>query len=436
MIAVIAVLIIDTSLIKASDLYSTLAVYSWSTAIFIILVAVSIVGQFLLLGFVKQKTEEMMIRKETLHLNAIHNIVSIVQYALSTILILAILQIVVTGHYNSAILTSATGISYLLAISMMGLLAQRFFSWFKSNRNIIVLSYGIASATLAINTGFTLTFGIDLLLSKPLEVWTRMGAALISVSQSDVTATLNYAYIISSIVSFIATWVATALLLHHYSHRLGVIKFWVIISIPLVYFLSQFLSIFLNLFAPYLQSDPIFYGILLTLIFTLSKVAGGIFFGIGFWLIARHISADKFVREYLIISAYGLVLFFISNQGVAVANEFYPPFGLATVIFAGISSYLILVGIYSSAISVSQDVKLRQSIRKVAIEESRLLDSIGTSHMEQEIQDRVNSMTKQVRNTMLEETALYTSLSEEDVKSYMEQVLQEVKKGKVQNGDK
>jgi hypothetical protein len=319
---------------------------------------------------------------------------------------------------------------------MMGLLAQRFFSWYKSNRNIVVLLYGIASATLAINTGFTLAFGIDLLLSKPVEVWPRMGAALISVSQSDVTTALNYAYIISSIVSFIATWVATALLLHHHSHRLGVIKFWVIISIPLIYFLTQFLSIFLNLFASYLWSDPIFYGILLTLIFTLSKVAGGIFFGIGFWLIARHLNADKFVKDYLIISAYGLIIFFISNQGIAVANEFYPPFGLATVIFAGISSYLILVGIYSSAISVAQDVKLRHSIRKFAVEESRMLDSIGTSHMEQEIQDRVSTMTKQTQNMMLEETGLHTSLSDEEVKSYLEQVLQEVKKGRVQNGDK
>jgi hypothetical protein len=296
--------------------------------------------------------------------------------------------------------------------------------------------YGITSATLAINTGFTLAFAINILLDRPTEVGPRMGSGLISVSQSDVTATLNYSYIVSSIISFIATWVATALLLHHYSDRIGMIKFWVIISIPLVYFLSQFLSIFLNLFSPYLQSDPIFYGILLTLIFTLSKVAGGIFFGIGFWLIARHISADKFVRDYLIISAYGLILFFISNQGIAVANEFYPPFGLATVIFAGISSYLILVGIYSSAISVSQDVELRRSIRKFAIEESKLLDSIGTSHMEQEIQDRVNTMTKQVQDRMLEESGLDTSLSEKEVRSYLEQVLQELKKGTIQNGDK
>jgi hypothetical protein len=49
------------------------------------------------------------------------------------------------------------------------------------------------------------------------------------------------------------------------------------------------------------------------------------------------------------------------------------------VIIIGLSSYLILVGVYSSAISVSEDIKIRQTIRKFTLKESKLLDSIGTS---------------------------------------------------------
>ena len=41
------------------------------------------------------------------------------------------------------------------------------------------------------------------------------------------------------------------------------------------------------------------------------------------------------------------------------------------------------------AISVSEDSKLRQSIRHVALREPKLLDSIGIAQMEQEIQKRV-----------------------------------------------
>ena len=91
----------------------------------------------------------------------------------------------------------------------------------------------------------------------------------------------------------------------------------------------------------------------------------------------------------MIISAYGLVLLFVSNQAIVFVNEPYPPFGLMTISFLGLSSYLLLIGTYYSAVSVAQDSKLRQSIRNLAIKESKFLDSIGSAQMEQEILRRV-----------------------------------------------
>ena len=47
--------------------------------------------------------------------------------------------------------------------------------------------------------------------------------------------------------------------------------------------------------------------------------------------------------------------------------------------------YLVPIGIYSSAISVAEDSKLRQSIRSFAVRESRLLDSIGMAEIERQV---------------------------------------------------
>ena len=99
----------------------------------------------------------------------------------------------------------------------------------------------------------------------------------------------------------------------------------------------------------------------------------------------------------MIISAYGMVLLFISNQAVLLVIVPYPPFGLATISLIGLSSYLILIGIYSSATSVAQDAKLRVSIRKSVEQQSKLLDTIGTAQMEQEIQRRVIIMTNLIK---------------------------------------
>jgi hypothetical protein len=177
-----------------------------------------------------------------------------------------------------------------------------------------------------------------------------------------------------------------------------------------------------------LNSDPFSYGVLLMTMFLLSKPAGGAMFGFAFWDIARKLDQGP-VKDYMIISAYGFMLFFISNQAAIVFPVIsYPPFGFATILFVGLSSYFIMVGIYSSAISISEDSELRRSIRRSAIKESKLLESIGIAHMEQEIQKRVLRLAKEQEETMVGQTGIQSSLDEHDMKEYLEQVINEVKK--------
>ena len=65
---------------------------------------------------------------------------------------------------------AATWISYIMAMVMMGLLAYRFFSWFRTNRDYVVLLYALASIMLAINAAFTLGFVTDLFQRLPSEI--------------------------------------------------------------------------------------------------------------------------------------------------------------------------------------------------------------------------------------------------------------------------
>jgi hypothetical protein len=94
----------------------------------------------------------------------------------------------------------------------------------------------------------------------------------------------------------------------------------------------------------------------------------------------------------------------------------------------GLSSYLLFVGIYGSAVSVAEDSNLRKSIRKLAVKESKLLDSIGEAQMEQEIRKRVIALSKVTERIMTEQTGVETSLSEEDAKEYIHEVLAELKR--------
>jgi hypothetical protein len=163
--------------------------------------------------------------------------------------------------------------------------------------------------------------------------------------------------------------------------------------------------------------------------FTLSKPIGGIIFGIGFWLIARNIRKGNVVRSYLIISAYGFLLLFASNQAIVLTFTYYPPFGLATITFVGLSSYLVLVGVYSSAISISQDASLRREIRRLAIRESKLLDSIGLAQIEEELRKRVLHISR-INRMNVAEAGVQSTLDEEEANKYLDDVLKEIKTSK------
>jgi len=197
-------------------------------------------------------------------------------------------------------------------------------------------------------------------------------------------------------------------------------------SMPLVYFLSQFLSLSAEQVLP--LGDPISSIILLTLLFSLSRPIGGAVFGVAFLDTYRRIK-DEAVRGYMLISAFGFTLFFISSQivGTALPISPFPPFGFPAVLFTGLSSYLVLVGIYSSAISVSHDMKLRQSVKRAAIKEARLVDSIASAQMEHEIIEKVMITTKENHEIMAEQTGIRPSLKEDDLKQYLEEVLKELK---------
>ncbi len=394
---------------------------------FISIAVVYIIAQQALLKYVRKVTNNIR-NAEKLHFVIIHKISTIVQYVLVAVLVSIIIQMSVSSYYSTRLLVTSIWISYALAISMLTVLARRFFYWFRLNRNSVVLLYGLSTVSIAAAATISLVLATLLLAGQAVDMYQIIGSQ--SALIPDDLMSLEYAYFIASILSFIITWIATALMLRHHSIRFGIIKYWILVSIPLLYFLMQFEPFFVTIFSSYSLANPALFSIIYTIIFSASKPVGGLLFAGAFWSLARRIS-DKQLKSYMIISACGLALIFGSEQAVTLANRTYPPFGLATVSFFGLSSYLVLIGIYSSALSVSEDSKLRQSIRDFAMKESRLLDSIGTAQMEQEIEKRVIALTKRNQEILSEETGIESSLTEEDIKEYLGQVINEVSKDRV-----
>ena len=423
-VIIVSALLLETSINRTSDL-TLKSTSSWPLALFAIVSAISLAGQNLILRFIKQKVDKSIAAQKSLHLNSLYKGAIVVHYALAAVIVFVILQMLITSRYDVVLLVTALTISYLFAISMMILLTHRFFSWFRVNKNYAIFLYGLSSAMIMINACIGLGLVNSILLDKPGVVIPRVIVNPPLAITSPVNNTLNYAYVITTISSFIVTWCATVGLLKNYTYKMPKFIFWLVLTVPLAYFVSQFLIFSFGLIRPLLILNPTFYGILFTIIFTLSKPIGGIIFGIGFWLIARNIQKGNVVRSYLVVSAYGFLLLFASNQALVLTFTQYPPFGLVTISFVGLSSYLVLLGIFSSAISISEDANLRREIRRFAIRESKLLDSIGRAQIEEQVRNRVLHMTRATKSDV-EGAGIPSTLDEEDVNRYVEDVLKEI----------
>jgi len=423
---------------------------NWGFSAFISVAIVYAIGQYLVLEFVKQRS--MGIRSKSPHFNSLSTVVTIVQYVLTAIIVFVILQIFLNSYYYTSMLTWNLSISYAMASIIMVILALEFFSWYRSNRNFIVLSYSVSFIITGISIVSAIVFFTIILLgmqdkitnSSSLEPTSEQeevghgpeqeevghGPDIRKFDLSTLLGKVQTVFIISQIVSFFSLWGSTAMLLHTYSKKLGKVKFWIIIIIPLASFLSIFVII-----TPFVMSissgnhdENSIIEILVVdaLGYTLPALFSGLLFGLPFWMIARSLSYSSALKDYMIIAGSGFALFELAING-SVMLASYPPLGLASVSFVGLSSYLILMGIYSSAISMSGDVKLRQTIRKSAIDESKLLVGIGSGQIEQKIEKKVIEMAKDQAASMMNQTGVQLSLTERDMKQYLSSVLKEIK---------
>ena len=388
---------------------------SQGIAAFIGIWGIVTVTQYYILAFVKLNNKES--RARTGSLNLIHSFVIIAQFLLTGIIALVILQIFIAQEYNTIMLYITLSISYGLWIVTLGFLAKAFFSWYKLRKNLMVLIFALSMVAYVINGVFGLYSEVDGLAKRSSIIRTG-DVAIFPESPSSI----NNVYQIASSVGYVLTWIATVMLLRPYIEKLGKLKFWSIMIVTMGYYLISFPLFSLGYFTPSENSNAMTN----ILIFSLSAIFTGILFGVAFLSVARTLKIGTPARNYMIIAAYGFLLFYIAGSAF-VSQAAYPPYGLISVSFTGLSCYLIYNGLYFAAISVSQDMTLRQSIRKSVMEQSKLLDNIGTAEMEKEVQKRVLTVVKKTSADMKESTGVDASMNEGEMKDYVELVIKELR---------
>ncbi len=427
---VVATILIDSEVGVVSDFIPEKISSSAGISLFVCTAIIFTISGYFILSYVKQIGKES--GATILHLSRTHKLVTVVQYVLVAIIAFVVLQIVFTLQYNTFTLALTISVSYGLWIMTMALLARAFYSWYKSiayqsesQSKILILILGFSMVAYVINGIFLIANYLVWLEEQPSIILSTDVAFFPDFEPETLVSQIGAIAQTVSAVAYVLTWISTVILLRPYMKKIGRIKFWSIMGFALVYYLISYPLFVLGYFTPSGETDTEVMNNILVV--SMSSIVAGIIFGAAFLSIARTLRRGTAIRDYLILAAYGMLIFYIAGSAT-VSQAAYPSFGLVSTAFTGLSTYLIYVGLYSSAVTLSQDLTLRKTIRKSVMEQSKLLDSIGTAQMERELQTSVLTIVKKTSDEMKENSGIEASLSEDDIRDYMSLVIKELKR--------
>jgi hypothetical protein len=430
-LVVVSFVLIDVTVSSLADIYRDFSITGAGMSLYLSITGVLVVGTYFILKMTADKIREEA--RDGTYENNIQKSVWAVYYIMVAIMAFVILQILFFSDYYTDLLSIAPSISYGLATCLLGLLAYRFFFWFMRNRSLVVLLYGLAAVSASIYVGLiAVIFYVEIFIHQPAvttlksagsfpDIETGLDQLLISTLPQILTAS-----------TFLLFWAGTVAILHANIRRIGKVKFWILVTTPIIFFLGTLISLFPEIQEAVPKNDP--NSIIIPIYITnFSQVIAIGLFAAAFVFMARAIPHHQ-ISDYIYITCFGLALFSIGIIAT-ISGAGYPPFGLPTVSLVGPFSFLLFAGLNHSAISTAEDSDLRRTIKVSANQQLKLLDSIGTAEIADRLEKKVLEVTKSNAENLRKESGIEPSLSLAEAKEYLNEVVSEVRNKKESSSD-
>jgi hypothetical protein len=420
MLALTVTLLIDTAFVKINDLVDKYIIPIQSKAVlFFVNSSICLVLQLIIIKFTINSFGSGRLNK-TPKFRTIYIISLTSFFVLATLVGLLVFQLFNNHYYETWITISIITVSYGTSAALIIWLSLLFFYWYKSSHDLVVFLYVVSMSLIAFHLILTALFIGAKLSDNQYLVGEYVGASGDTAGGSHLF--LGNLYKISSFISFFGIWMTTAILMNSYREKLiRSITHWMILVLPLVYFLvTYFYQFFLsNLLVLYFQNDPITVSIVVSAFLSLSKPIGGTIFALAFWNMSRVIAYERKIKMSLVIAGWGIFFIFSGNQAATQIVIPYPPFGITTVTVLNVAAFLMLLGIFNSATLVSANNSLRGVIHERAM---KLLKPIGRAEMEREIQKTVKKISedREIAKISSEESFEF---DENELKKYLNEVI-------------
>jgi len=289
----------------------------------------------------------------------------------------------------------------------------------------VVLWYTFAFSILLINILISLVYFTFLASNyDPILKLRAIRIALIDTSFPFSLSTLAIVYDYLSIASFVFAWIPTVILLKTYAIRFGKAKYWLLVTIPIAYFILPFLFDELGTFH-YLRLE---YGrqfnLVYNIFFSPYRQVGALLFGLAFFMTATKIKR-KDLRGLVLISGVGMTLLYASTVIHGLSYFVAPPFGLVTLSFVGLASYMLSIGIFASSRELARDEIVRRDLSQIAGNQLSLLRNMGAAEMEKSLIKNIKPIMEKA--IIANDTSLQDPMNQEDYKEMVREILTELK---------
>lgn len=392
--------------------------------LFIMLVIIFVVVNFFLLAYARLGSAHL--RKSMSATSYINKGLLACQLIIFAILIIMSFEALVYKFNEVMIITFLIYLSSITSISFLVFLDYQFFKWYLSKRNPLILLYGIAFA-FVITSLIASTFYLGINLSH-YDADVRLTFIKIQISSyTNYGESLNlltnlYSYL--SMLSFVALWIPSVYLLKSYATNLGKFRYYVLVTIPMIYFVLPFVVTQYGLFDLLMSEYDSNFNLIYYYLFSPYRQVGGLLFGIVFWLTASRIKREN-LKILVRMAGLGMIVLFGSMVIHGLTYIVSPPFGVVTIGFLPIAAYLLLLGILSSTKELSIDSEIRRELQKTG-KQFALLDNISKAQVERSV---LNTVRRVVKETSGKDTiSVDPNILSEDYLDYAKEVMNQIKR--------
>ena len=433
--SVMLVIILDSNFLMGF-LKEKLLSINYKIIIFSVYVCTYIISGIILLNWTYKITylKGIKIKNSKIYFVLIFLIYSI----LSSSLIITTIQLSYLKSYSNIVFYLSSYISFISSFGFLSILSFKFFQWYLKGKNKYTLFYGMLFSFYCITLLLALIYLLSGLATHPSIIHytspreLRAGTYSINIEFQNNIAILYDTFFI---ILFILAWILTVLMLKQYSRHIGKYKFWIIVSLPLLFYLIRYEGIIIDLFnlddILKLSSLGTIYpsigAAIYSAIINSNIQATGIFFGFSFLAILLKLKNSKLQNDML-ITIIGMMILFASRDFHSIFLNSLPPNGVITTSFMVLGSFMLFNGIISFLKLAVRDREFYADLITRLESDTELLKNIIISEKEIELAKKIKPLMDYSHQWQKEHE--YGSMRPEEIKQIIDDVISEYREKK------